>query len=195
VGGRADARGTPAHDRRPLLGALTTPLPHPTPAPPPTPPHPQVEFEAPKDYKEPQRAPPKPAAPAAPAADAPGAAGAAEAPAEEEDEGPKFVAFVGQGRRLDGKAASSGPAPAGNPAAAAAAARAAAAAKAGGGASGSGRPGSSGGDGGGGGGGAPRSKAGTFVSTGNRLLDKLQREKVRSGGGSTSHKGRGFGRG
>lgn len=140
----------------------------------------QVEFEAPKDYKEPERLPPPPQPslqPAAPTAglDA-GAAGAAE---EEEDTQPKFVAFVGQGKRLDGKPASSLPVPAAGAAAAAAAARMAAA---GSGPSSIGsRPGSSGGDGSG----APRSKAGTFVSTGNRLLDKLEREKMqRQGGGA-----------
>lgn len=88
---------------------------------------------------------------------------------------PPLPESAGQGRRLDGKPATSSPTPPAYAAAAAAAARMAAAAGAStsgsGGGSGS-RPGSSGGEG------VPRSKAGTFVSTGNRLLDKLQREKV-----------------
>jgi ubiquitin fusion degradation protein 1 len=127
----------------------------------------QVDFEAPKDYKEPERVPPQPAAPPAAATAAAGAAapGSSDgAAAEEEPEEPKFVPFVGSGRRLDGRPAPSSSSPAASAAAAAAAARA-----------GTGAAGSSGG--------ATRgastssgtsSKAGTFVSTGNRLLDKLQ---------------------
>jgi ubiquitin fusion degradation protein 1 len=129
----------------------------------------QVDFEAPKDYKEPERVPPQPAAPPAPAAGLGGAAGAAgpgsssgAAAEEEEPEEPKFVPFVGSGRRLDGRPAASSSAPAASAAAAAAAARAGAAGSSGGGARGASS--SSG----------TSSKAGTFVSTGNRLLDKLQ---------------------
>lgn len=62
---------------------------------------PQVEFEAPKDYKEPQRAPPPPPPvqqPASAAAD--GAAAGTAAGEEEEDAGPKFTAFLG--RKKDG---------------------------------------------------------------------------------------------
>jgi hypothetical protein len=83
------------------------------------------------------------------------------------------VPFVGTGRRLDGKPASSssGP-PAASAAAAAAAARAAAAAGAG----------SSSGGGSSGTAVTGGSKPGTFVSTGNRLADKLALDKVRQRG-------------
>jgi hypothetical protein len=80
------------------------------------------------------------------------------------------VPFVGSGRRLDGKAGSSSSPGAGGLSAAAAAAAARAAAAAG--------AGSSGGSGGGGGGAVGGAKPGTFVSTGNRLLDKLEMDKV-----------------
>ncbi|KAI8473018.1 MAG: ubiquitin fusion degradation protein UFD1-domain-containing protein [Monoraphidium minutum] len=147
----------------------------------------QVEFEAPKDYKEPERVPPPQPPAAAPplGGAAPGGAPPADEEAEE-DAGPKFAAFVGRGNRLDGKPAVGGPAPAAGSAAAAAAARAGGASTSGGGGGGGGaggsRPGSSGGDGGGG----PRSKAGTFVSTGNRLLDKLERERLQKQGGAAA---------
>lgn len=65
---------------------------------------PQVDFAPPLDYVEPQR---QPQQPAPMAADAPAAAGAAAAePAPAEPEEPKFLAFAGTGRRLDGKPAS-----------------------------------------------------------------------------------------
>lgn len=148
----------------------------------------EVDFEAPKDYKEPERVVQPPAAPAAAqqaaaaplgaagaAAGAGGSAAAAAAAAEAVPEEPKFQAFVGSGRRLDGKptASTSGGAPAAGAAAAAALARASA--------NGAASTSSS----------APvaasaTQKAGTVVnlgpSTGNRLLDKLQREKSGSPG-------------
>jgi hypothetical protein len=136
-----------------------------------------LEFEAPKDYKEPTPAAAVPlqAQPAAAAAadGQPGSSAAAAAEPEEPEE-PKFVPFVGSGRRLDGKAGSSSPAAAAaaggagsSGSAAAAAARRAAAGS------------SSGGSGGGGGSGSVGGpKPGTFVSTGNRLLDKLEMDKV-----------------
>ncbi|EFJ52646.1 hypothetical protein VOLCADRAFT_102621 [Volvox carteri f. nagariensis] len=69
----------------------------------------QVDFEAPKDYKEPERVPPKapePAPSAAPVAADGKAGGTATGPAPApEPEEPKFLAFAGTGRRLDGKAA------------------------------------------------------------------------------------------
>jgi ubiquitin fusion degradation protein 1 len=136
----------------------------------------QVDFEAPKDYKEPTYTP----ATAAAAAAGPGlgssngvaagSGGGAAAGEPEEDEGPKFVPFVGAGRRLDGKPASSSSGPPAASAAAAAAARAAAAAGAGS-------------SSGGGGTAVTGSKPGTFVSTGNRLADKLAMDKVRLVGG------------
>eukprot|EP00897_Mesotaenium_endlicherianum_P009816 jgi/Mesen1/8863/ME000053S08267 len=85
----------------------------------------EVDFAPPLDYKEPERAPPRPAAPAA-AAPAAGAAAAgastSEAPAEPEE--PKFQAFVGSGRRLDGKPSKlpASPAPVAGPSSAAASA-------------------------------------------------------------------------
>lgn len=123
-----------------------------------------LEFEAPKDYKEPV---PQPAAaraqPSLPAAGAAadgqaGTSGAGAAAEAAEPEEPKFVPFVGSGRRLDGKASSSSSSPAAaGPSSAAAAAAAARA---------------------GGGGAVGGAKPGTFVSTGNRLLDKLEMDKV-----------------
>ncbi|PNH08702.1 Ubiquitin fusion degradation protein 1 [Tetrabaena socialis] len=74
----------------------------------------QVDFEAPKDYKEPERMPPKAqeAGPAAAVASTsaeakggPAAAAATGATPEPEAEDPTFLAFAGTGRRLDGKAA------------------------------------------------------------------------------------------
>ncbi|WIA37035.1 hypothetical protein OEZ86_014018 [Tetradesmus obliquus] len=132
----------------------------------------QVDFEAAKDYKEPTYTPAAAAAPLAAAAGAAGGSAAAAAEPEEE-EGPKFVPFVGTGRRLDGKPASSssGP-PAASAAAAAAAARAAAAAGAG----------SSSGSGGGGSAVTGGAKPGTFVSLGNRLADKLALDKLKAQG-------------
>ena len=113
----------------------------------------QVDFEAPKDYKEPVRQP-QIVRPPEPMQHDQAAATAAAAP--EEPEEPTFVPFVGSGRRLDGKAVTASPTP---PPAAASAAAAAAAARAAG-------PGPSSSSG-------TSKKAGTFVSTGNRLLDKL----------------------
>ncbi|KAJ9528421.1 hypothetical protein QJQ45_020302 [Haematococcus lacustris] len=149
----------------------------------------QVDFEAPKDYKEPEykKPAPKPEAKqdatglpgsngskagkvgsngSAPAA---GDAGAAtEAVAEE----PTFLAFAGTARRLDGKAAVLPPAPVAVPLVSrhginmstmpSTSAPAAGAAKPSGAAGGA--------------------KAGTFVSTGNRLLDKLQKDKMAASG-------------
>jgi ubiquitin fusion degradation protein 1 len=144
----------------------------------------QVDFEAPKDYVEPQRVvAPKAAAAGAAGGSAAGAggsgaggaagpsgfsmgaaggsagggAGGGGAEAAAEDAGPAFVPFVGSGNRLDGKPAA--PAPPPPPPIVPAA-----------GAGGAGR------------------KAGTFVSTGNRLLDKLERDRLaaaaaRGGGG------------
>lgn len=64
----------------------------------------QVDFAPPLDYVEPQR---QPQQPVPMAADVPAAAGAAAAePAPAEPEEPKFLAFAGTGRRLDGKAVS-----------------------------------------------------------------------------------------
>ena len=61
----------------------------------------QVDFAPPLDYVEPQR---QPQQPVPMAADVPAAAGAAAAePAAAEPEEPKFLAFAGTGRRLDGK--------------------------------------------------------------------------------------------
>ncbi|KAL4431959.1 hypothetical protein ABPG77_000226 [Micractinium sp. CCAP 211/92] len=62
-----------------------------------------VDFAPPLDYKEPERQPPQQPTPMA--ADGPGAAGAAgEAAAEAaQPEEPKFLAFAGTARRLDGK--------------------------------------------------------------------------------------------
>ena len=71
----------------------------------------QVDFAQPLDYVEPPRQPPPQQAPAAAsgqaaAGGAGGAAGSAAAePAAQEPEEPKFLAFAGTGRRLDGKAA------------------------------------------------------------------------------------------
>ncbi|KAG2491090.1 hypothetical protein HYH03_010534 [Edaphochlamys debaryana] len=142
----------------------------------------QVDFEAPKDYKEPERVPPKPKAaePAAPAAGAAGAAAGAAGGAsakgaepEPEPEEPKFLAFVGTGRRLDGKAggpsnpvpvpitsALRGPSPNSLNAAASGSAGAGPSTSAAGGSAGS----------------AGAQKAGTFVNfgpTGNRLEARL----------------------
>ena len=132
-----------------------------------------LEFEAPKDYKEPVPQPAMPKQQQQPAAAADGQAGpSAAAAAEEEPEKPKFVPFVGSGKRLDGKPSSSSS----SPAAAAdrrAAMAAAAAARAGGGGAGS-----SSGGGGGSSSAVGGAKPGTFVSTGNRLLDKLEMDKV-----------------
>jgi len=115
----------------------------------------QVDFEAPKDYKEPVRQPQIVRPPEPMQQDQ-----AAAAAAPEEPEEPKFVPFVGSGRRLDGKTVAASPTP---PPAAASAAAAAAAARA----AGPGPSSSSGTSG----------KAGTFVSTGNRLLDKLAQQQ------------------
>ncbi|KAL6763900.1 ubiquitin fusion degradation protein UFD1-domain-containing protein [Haematococcus lacustris] len=149
----------------------------------------QVDFEAPKDYKEPEykKPAPKPEAKqdatglpgsngskagkvgsngSAPAA---GDAGAATEAAAEE---PTFLAFAGTARRLDGKAAVLPPAPVAVPLVSrhginmstmpSTSAPAAGAAKPSGAAGGA--------------------KAGTFVSTGNRLLDKLQKDKMAASG-------------
>jgi hypothetical protein len=82
---------------------------------------------------------------------------------EAEPEEPKFQAFVGQGRRLDGKPAttSSAPITAGTGSSSAAGASPSAGSAAGGAAP------------------ARAGKAGTFVniSSGNRLLDKLQKQQ------------------
>lgn len=107
----------------------------------------QVDFEAPKDYKEPEPtvAPIRPAEP-------PAESGVATTSAEEDSGGPQFVAFTGSGRRLDGKTPSSSSTS--RPSSSQDNARTAAAPKP-----------------------APQtSKPGTFVGrgTGNRLLDKLQ---------------------
>jgi len=132
-----------------------------------------LEFEAPKDYKEPTRQPAAPLQPLAAAASGeagPSSAGGAAGGEEEaEPEEPKFIAFQGSGRRLDGKAGSSSSS---SPAAASgagpsSAAAAAAAARAGRAAGAGGNTAAVGG-----------SKPGTFVSTGNRLLDKLEMDKV-----------------
>lgn len=143
----------------------------------------QVDFEAPKDYKEPSYTPAAASGPGSSTAQegqsangtasaaAAGSSGAAAAAAEaEEPEEPEFVPFVGAGRRLDGKpASSSSTPPAASAAAAAAAARAAAAAGSSSAAGGSGKSNAVTGG----------SKPGTFVSTGNRLADKLALDKVR----------------
>lgn len=130
----------------------------------------QVDFEAPKDYKEPQYTPAAASGPAAaaaaptqPAASASGSSAAGAA--AEEPEGPLFMPFVGSGRRLDGKASASSSG-GGTPTSAAAAAAAARAAAGGGSAAASGAA-------------VGGSKPGTFVSTGNRLADKLAMDKVR----------------
>lgn len=110
-----------------------------------------------QDYKEPERVPPA-AAMAQQLAAAPSAAGAQPEPMEEE---PKFTAFVGAGRKLNGKPATSIPIP--QQAAASSSAAAAAAAS-----SSSPAAGSS-------------AKAGTFVSfgnEGNRLMAKLNKDKA-----------------
>ena len=163
----------------------------------------QVDFEAPKDYVEPARAPrgggaaaAAAAGPAASAAPAPAvigggaagagggapeaAAGAAAGAPPEEAEAPKFLPFAGAARRLDGKAATSAPIP--MPAAGAAAA--AAAARAGGGAAASGSGSSPAAPAAAAAGSAP--KAGTVVSfgnEGNRLLAKLNRDRAAAAGG------------
>jgi ubiquitin fusion degradation protein 1 len=136
----------------------------------------QVDFEAPKDYKEPtpvaaaQRSSAATPAAAAVGSGTPGSGGGDQAAAtEEEEEQPKFVAFAGSGRRLDGKPASNGTASSSNGAGSSSAAAAAAAARASA-AAGSTSSGSTAVTG--------SSKPGTFVSTGNRLLDKLQMDKV-----------------
>ena len=122
----------------------------------------QVDFEAPKDYKEPEKVfakppPPKPSSSDAPNAptSAPSAKGEASAP---EPEGPSFLPFAGQARRLDGKPtpASSQPIPA-----PASQSNAATTSK-----NSSVEPSN-----------ASGGKNGTFVSTGNRLLDKIMKEK------------------
>lgn len=136
----------------------------------------QVDFEAPKDYKEPQYTPSATASAGLAAAvqstaqPSAGTDGAAAAP--EESSEPAFVPFVGCGRRLDGKSftrSSEGHMPTSATAAATAAAGRAAA--------GANKPAgsSSGGSSAVGG-----SKPGTFVSTGNRLADKLAMDKVSS---------------
>mmetsp|Transcript_25092 Transcript_25092/g.54565 ORF Transcript_25092/g.54565 Transcript_25092/m.54565 type:complete len:348 (-) Transcript_25092:372-1415(-) len=133
----------------------------------------QVDFEAPKDYKEPERVPPKPA-PSKPepmqedgkgAKDAKGAAPAAEPEPEE----PKFLAFAGSARRLDGKAITFPAAPVpvslGKPSGTSTSSSTAAGPGPSSSGSASAAPSGTGG------------KAGTFVSTGNRLQDKLLKEK------------------
>eukprot|EP00955_Chlamydomonas_euryale_P119127 366574-Chlamydomonas_euryale.AAC.1 len=73
----------------------------------------QVDFEAPKDYKEPEKVFRKPAAAAAAAAgsgagaaagSASGSGGGGGDAKEAEPQDPKFLAFAGPARRLDGKA-------------------------------------------------------------------------------------------
>lgn len=133
-----------------------------------------LEFEAPKDYKEPTRQPAAPLQPLAAAAGGeagPSSTGGAAAAGEEEaePEEPKFIAFQGSGRRLDGKASSSSSSPAAASGAGPSSAAAAAARRA------AGAGGNSAAVGG--------SKPGTFVSTGNRLLDKLEMDKVGGGWG------------
>jgi ubiquitin fusion degradation protein 1 len=59
----------------------------------------EVDFAQPLDYVEPVREPPKPVS--TPAADAAGPSTSAAEPQEPEE--PKFLAFAGSGRRLDGK--------------------------------------------------------------------------------------------
>ncbi|KAL4459081.1 hypothetical protein ABPG75_013946 [Micractinium tetrahymenae] len=63
-----------------------------------------VDFAPPLDYKEPERQPAQQPAPMA--ADGPGAAGTAAAVEPAQPEEPKFLAFAGAARRLDGKPAS-----------------------------------------------------------------------------------------
>ncbi|KXZ51901.1 hypothetical protein GPECTOR_11g334 [Gonium pectorale] len=135
----------------------------------------QVDFEAPKDYKEPERVPPKapePAAAAAAPADGKTGAGPSTSKGstpEPEPEEPKFLAFAGTGRRLDGKAGGPSnpvPVPLRGPSSNALASGPSTSAP-----SGSAPSGSSAGSGAGGG-----QKAGTFVNfgpTGNRLEAKL----------------------
>lgn len=145
----------------------------------------QVDFEAPKDYKEPQYTPSAVSGPTAtsqqPAAPPAGASKAAAAAEPEEPEEPKFVPFVGSGRRLDGRPSATGGSS--NTPTSAAAAAAAARAAAAGGQSGAGSSNSSS-DGSKAVGG---SKPGTFVSTGNRLADKLAMDKVGCNGITESH--------
>ncbi|CAK0756728.1 hypothetical protein CVIRNUC_002480 [Coccomyxa viridis] len=69
----------------------------------------EVDFAPPLDYVEPQREE-RPAPAAAPSSSADAAAASSSAqPEETEPEEPKFLAFQGTGRRLDGKAAVGGP--------------------------------------------------------------------------------------
>lgn len=131
----------------------------------------QVDFEAPRDYKEPERVVPKPAPPP-PTQDGQASGSTAPDAPEEDSQEPKFTPFVGSGRRLDGKpgAPTTAPLPASSSTSTAPKpAVAAAASSSGGGSAASGTS----------------SKAGTFVSTGNRLLDKLQRDKMQAGGAAS----------
>jgi len=121
----------------------------------------EVDFAPPKDYKEPQRVPQKSAAePMDEDAKASTSKAGAAAPgaAEEQPAQPTFLAFAGSGRRLDGKAATpSQPVPVPKPGAPPVAPSTSS-------------PGTSAGQ-----------KPGTFVSTGNRLQDKLLQEKAAKG--------------
>mmetsp|Transcript_35292 Transcript_35292/g.89326 ORF Transcript_35292/g.89326 Transcript_35292/m.89326 type:complete len:361 (-) Transcript_35292:412-1494(-) len=146
----------------------------------------RVEFEAPKDYKEPDYkaiAAANAAAQAAAKGPEPmqedskaGAAGGAStsgaAPAEPEQ--PQFLAFAGTARRLDGKPITTPSQPVAVPLPASSSATALLAASAGTSKAGTTPPAAGGSSGG--------AKAGTFVSTGNRLLDKLQRDKMAAAG-------------
>ncbi|CAL5227295.1 g10230 [Coccomyxa viridis] len=67
----------------------------------------EVDFAPPLDYVEPQREEKAPAPAPAPAADAAGPSSSAQP--EEAAQDPRFLAFQGTGRRLDGKAAVGGP--------------------------------------------------------------------------------------
>ncbi|PNW72961.1 hypothetical protein CHLRE_14g613350v5 [Chlamydomonas reinhardtii] len=149
----------------------------------------QVDFEAPKDYKEPERVPPaqpkpEPAAAAAGTSAAAGAAAGGKGPSpspEPEPEEPKFLAFAGTARRLDGKAAGpSNPVPVvlGRPGSALGGGAVAAGGAAGSGAGPSTSGAAAGGAAAGGaaGGSAAGQKAGTFINfgpTGNRLEARL----------------------
>ena len=140
----------------------------------------QVDFEAPKDYKEPEKVfakPPPP--PKASSSDALNASGTSSAPAAAkgepaaaaEPEGPSFLPFAGAARRLDGRAipASSQPQPVPGTNTSSSTASTSK--------SSSVDPSSSYASGG---------KNGTFVSSGNRLLDKLMKEKGQVPGSSAA---------
>lgn len=134
----------------------------------------QVNFEAPKDYKEPEKVfarPPNP--PKAPSdlnspANPSAAPAKAEAPAAELEE-PSFLPFAGSARRLDGRAIPAStqpqPVPGGNSTQSSSATTSKASVD----------PGN-----------ASGGKNGTFVSTGNRLLDKIMKEKGQVPGSSNA---------